>query len=438
MLRHLLARGADLFLVTNKPAPVTGKILGELQLAGFFQEIACRGQESSKAVVLAGLLERRGLDPRAGLMVGDTQEDSAAAGAAGMACRIVSPHHGGEIHHMIDRDIFEELFVLEMANNHWGSVERGLKIVNTFAQVVRFNNVRAAIKLQFRDVDTFIHRDFRDRTDIRYIKKTLDTRMSEDDFAALVKAIRQASCIPMATPFDEKSVDLCCELGIPILKIASSDLNDWLLLEKIAKTKKPVIVSTGGSSLKDLDDLVTFFQNRNIPLAINHCVSIYPSEDRELEMNQIDFLRARYPSHTIGFSTHESHDWTSSMLIAYAKGARTFERHIDIERDGIPVSPYCSLPEQVDAWFKAFHKAKEMCGAPGTQKRMPPQKEIDYLDSLVRGVYAKRDLPEGHILTDEDVYLAIPLQQGQISCRELMRGEVLLKPVRQGRSDPDR
>ena len=327
---------------------------------------------------------------------------------------------------MIDRDIFEELFVLEMANNHWGRTERGLKIIDTFAQVVRFNNVRAAIKLQFRDVDSFVHKDYLGRTDIRYIKKTLDTRMSKDAFATLVKAIRKAGCMPMATPFDEKSVDLCCELGIPILKIASSDLNDWLLLEKIAQTKKPVIVSTGGSSVKDLDDLVTFFHNRGIPMAVNHCVSIYPSEDRELELNQIDYLRARYPSHTIGFSTHEHADWSSSMLIAYAKGARTFERHIDIEADGIPVAPYCSRPEQVDAWFKAYHKAKEMCGAAGTQKRMPPVKEIQYLDSLVRGVYARRDLPEGHILHDEDVYLAIPLLQGQISCRELMRGEVLL------------
>jgi sialic acid synthase SpsE len=332
---------------------------------------------------------------------------------------------------MIDRDIFEDLFVLEMANNHWGSVERGLKIVTAFSQIVRFNNVRAAIKLQFRDIDSFIHKDFRDRPEIRYIKKTIDTRMSEEGFATLVKAIRQASCMPMATPFDEKSVDLCCELGIPILKLASSDLNDWFLIEKIAKTKKPVIVSTGGSSLKDLDDLVTFFQNRHIPLAINHCVSIYPAEDRELELNQIDFLRNRYPSHTIGFSTHEFQDWTASMLIAYAKGARTFERHIDIEADNKAVTPYCSRPEQIDAWFKAYHKVREMCGAPGTQKRLPPQKEIAYLDSLVRGVYAKRDLPEGHILTDEDVYLAIPLQKGQVSCRELMRGEVLMTPIHQ-------
>jgi N-acetylneuraminate synthase len=330
---------------------------------------------------------------------------------------------------MTNNDIFEELFVLELANNHLGDVQRGLKIISTYSQVVRFNNVRAAIKLQLRDVDSFIHKDFRLREDIRYIKKTLDTRLQPEDFAAMVQAIREASCIPMATAFDEKSVDFCCELGIPILKIASSDCNDWILIEKIARTKKPVIVSTGGSSLKDIDDLVTFFANRHIPLAINHCVSLYPSEDHEIELNQIDFLRNRYPNHTIGFSTHEYRDWTSSMLMAYAKGARTFERHIDIQTEGMTVSPYCSTPEQVDTWFKAFHRAKRMCGPPGTQKRLPPQKEIAYLDALVRGVYAKRDLPVGHQLQDADVYLAIPLQQGQISCRELMRGEVILQPV---------
>ncbi|HUI41530.1 MAG TPA: N-acetylneuraminate synthase family protein [Terriglobia bacterium] len=330
---------------------------------------------------------------------------------------------------MIERNVFEDLLVLEMANNHWGSVERGLKIITAFSQVVRFNNVRAAIKLQFRDVDNFIHKDFRDRKDIRYIQKTVATQMSREDFATLVHAIRKAGCIPMATPFDEASVDLCSDLGLPIIKIASSDLNDWLLLEKIAKTKKPAIVSTGGSSVKDLDDLVTFFLNRNIPLAINHCVSIYPSEQRELELNQIDYLRDRYPRHTIGFSTHEYGDATASMLVAYAKGARTFERHVDIAGDGREVSPYCASPEQLDAWFKAFHRARELCGAPGTQKRNPPDKEIAYLDALVRGVYAKRDLAEGHLLSDPDVYLAIPLQKGQISCRELMSGEMLLRPV---------
>ena len=60
----------------------------------------------------------------------------------------------------MNREIFDELFVLEMANNHWGKLERGLKIIKDFARIVRFNNVRGAIKLQIRDIDTFIHKNF--------------------------------------------------------------------------------------------------------------------------------------------------------------------------------------------------------------------------------------------------------------------------------------
>ena len=325
--------------------------------------------------------------------------------------------------------IFEDLFVLELASNHWGSLGRGLKIIADYGQVVRFNGVRAALKLQFRDVDSFVHKDYRSRSDIRYIKKTLDTQMSWDHYHELVKVTRKWSMITMATPFDEVSVDKCVEFGVQILKIASSDIKDWFLIEKIATTKKPVVISTGGSSLRDLDDVVAFFNRRGIPLAVNHCVSLYPTEDGELEVNQIDFLVNRYPENVIGFSTHEYRDWRNSILIAYAKGARTFERHVDIAFEGVPVSPYCSRPEQVDEWFKAFLKAQEMCGAPGTAKRKPPEREVRYLDALVRGVYAKRDLPAGQVLSDNDVYLAIPLLRGQISCRELMRGEVLLSPV---------
>ena len=332
-------------------------------------------------------------------------------------------------HPQINRDPFEDLFVLEMANNHLGDVKRGLEIIRQFNRVVRYNNVRAAIKFQIRDVDTFVHRDFVGRQDIRYIKKTMDTRMSTTDMATLVAFTRDKAMIPMATAFDERSVGVCEELGLDIIKLASSDINDWFLIERVAQTKKPVIASTGGASLKDADDLVAFFANRSIPLAVNHCVSLYPTEDRELDLNQIDFLRNRYPSNTIGFSTHEYHDWTSSMLIAYAKGARVFERHIDIDLDGVKVSPYCSLPQQLDVWFKSYHKAKEMCGNPGTQKRIPPRQEVEYLDALVRGIYVRRDLPAGHALTHQDVYLAIPLQKGQLSCREWFVDLVLGRPV---------
>jgi hypothetical protein len=123
-------------------------------------------------------------------------------------------------------------------------------------------------------------------------------------------------------------------------------------------------------------------------------------------------------------------------MIAYAKGARTFERHVDIEADGIPVSPYCTLPEQCDIWFRAYNKAREMSGAPGIQKRIPSHTEIEYLDGLLRGVYAAADLEAGHKLREGDYFMAIPLLHGQLSCRELIEGEVLAQSIQKANPLP--
>jgi N-acetylneuraminate synthase len=327
---------------------------------------------------------------------------------------------------MSGSQIFENLFVLEAANNHWGDLERGKKIVQDFGTVVRYNNVKAAIKFQFRDVDNFIHTNFKGNQELRYIKKTEATKMSQDQYRELASAVRRVGCIPMATPFDEASVDLCVNLEFPIIKIASSDINDWPLIERVSSKKMPTIISSGGASEKSLDEVVEYFEKRNIPLAINHCVSLYPSEDDQLELNQIDYLKTRYPGHVIGLSSHEYHDWQTSMHVSYAKGARTWERHVDIDYNGIPVSPYCSLPHQIDQWFKAFHKAIEMCGGSSGKRRVIPRDEIKYLDALVRGVYLKKDLGAGYEFDsskfNEDFQLAIPLQKGQLSTREIVNG----------------
>jgi len=336
-------------------------------------------------------------------------------------------------------NIFKDLFVLELANNHWGSLERGKDIVRQFAKVVKKHNVKAAIKLQFRNLDTFIHKDFssegsgKELTDLpkrsRYIQKISRTSLSKKEYRELIEYIKKLGCIPMATPFDEKSVDLCVEFGLGILKVASSDINDWILLNKMASTGLPVIASTGGASDKQIDDFVKFFNNRNIPIAINHCVSKYPSEDNELDLNQIDYLKKKYPNIIIGLSTHEYHDWYTSMHISYAKGARTWERHIDIAypkgHEQKEVTKYCSTPEQVDVWFAAYNKAKEMCGSTRSERRLIDKKEADYLYALHRGLYLKKDISAGQVVTLDDLYSAVPYQRdiGQVSSREFIDGE---------------
>ena len=332
---------------------------------------------------------------------------------------------------------FADLFVLELANNHWGSVERGKRIIKEHARVVRSHKVRAAIKLQFRDVPTFVHKDFRESKE-RYVDKTLRTELSKQELGDLVDCVRAHNLVTMATPFDEVSVGWCEEFDLDVIKLASSDVNDWPLIERIAETRKPVIASSGGASEVDLDNLVLFFENRNIPLAINHCVSLYPTEDDQLELNEIDYLTRRHGNHVIGLSTHEYRDWQASMFISYAKGARTWERHIDIEDGTQVVSPYCSTPKDLAIWFDAYHKAREMCGSGGFGRRVIRHDEADYLWRLVRGVYARRELPEGHVITHDnftdDFYLAIPLQPNQTSVRDIVTGLVINRAI--GANEP--
>ncbi|NSW88610.1 N-acetylneuraminate synthase family protein [bacterium] len=333
-----------------------------------------------------------------------------------------------------ENQIFNDLFVLEMANNHWGSVDRGIKIINSYGRVVRENGVRAAIKLQFRDPKTFIHNEYKNNDDIRYINKTNQTFLSTKNLKKLIDQIKKVGALTMSTPFDEKSVETVENFDLDLVKIASADITDWPLIEKIGELKKPTIVSTGGAQEIDLDNIVKFFANRNIPLALNHCISLYPTEDSDLALNQITYLRDRYPKNTIGFSSHEYNDWSSSMLLSFALGARTWERHIDIDDGDYQVSKYCSLPNQIDEWFKSYFKAKEMLEGPIDSRRSISKKERTYLDSLARGIYAKRDIKKGYKFSKDsfqkDFYLSIPLNKGQISCNEIINDVKLTKGIK--------
>ena len=325
--------------------------------------------------------------------------------------------------------IFNDLFVLEIANNHWGSLNRGLKIIRDFARVVKKNKIKAAIKFQFRDVDNFVHSNYKQNEEIRYVNKTIKTKISWQDMKVMIDEVSKNGMLTMATPFDEFSISKCKELNLDLVKIASSDAKDKNFIKEISNLKIPTIASSGGCFLENLDWMYNFFKQSNVPFALNHCVSLYPSEDNQLELNQIDFLKNRYKDIVIGFSTHEYTSWDYSMMIAYAKGARTFERHIDINYNNVPVSKYCSLPSQVDVWFKAFHKAKELCGNTEDKIRSIKNEELEYLDKLVRGVYFRESMQSNSVVTVEDVYFAIPKLEGQISCQEFRESMIIKRNV---------
>lgn len=134
----------------------------------------------------------------------------------------------------------------------------------------------------------------------------------------------------MSTPFDEPSLDLICDVGVDLIKIASFDLGNLPLIHRIAKKMKPVVLSTGGGNFDQISASVKVVLGFHSEVAVLHCVSEYPCEYNRLGLNNIEVLIKAFPQCTIGSSDH--FNGTLSGPVAYLKGARVFEKHVTLNR----------------------------------------------------------------------------------------------------------
>lgn len=320
--------------------------------------------------------------------------------------------------------IFENLFIFEMANSHQGSVEHGKDIIREMAKIARKHNVKAAVKLQYRELNTFVHPDFKDRTDVKHIPRFMGTKLNYEQFTELVDFIRSEGLITMSTPFDETGVDWCMDQGIDIIKVASCSALDWPLLMKIEKTRKPVIISTGGKTLSDIDKIYNYFSHRKANFAFLHCIAEYPAPMDSLQLDFITRMQKRYRDVPVGYSGHENPDDNTVPMLAIAKGATILERHVGLPTETIKLNAYSMNPAQADKWVEAAENARKMCAMKKEDTKYISQAEIDSLRSLMRGVYAKHDIKAGDVMTEDDVFYAMPLQEKQITSGEFKPGMV--------------
>ena len=310
------------------------------------------------------------------------------------------------------------LFIFEMANNHMGDTAHGVAIIRAMREACEgFGcDFDFAFKLQYRDLDTFIHSSYKGRDDVKYVKRFEETRLSREQFQTLVDAMRENGFRTVCTPFDEASVDLIEAQGIEVIKVASCSLTDWPLLERIARTDKPIVASTAGASPEEVDNVVSFFLHRGKALSLMHCVAEYPTPDENLHIARIAALRSRYPEVRIGFSTHESPAHTEPVMLALAMGATVFEKHVGLPSERYALNAYSANPQQVRQWLTAAARAQVMCG----NEAWPPatKAETDSLESLRRGVFLTRSIVAGETIADADVCFAFPPVPGQITANQ--------------------
>lgn len=307
----------------------------------------------------------------------------------------------------------DNLVILEMANNHMGDINHAFTIIDQFAEVCGdYKEFKFAFKLQYRDLDTFVHPKMQGRDDVKYIKRFSETKLSKEEFEKIVYKIRESGFIAMATPFDNVSIKTITNQNLDIIKIASCSFNDWPLLEDVVLTDLPIIASTAGAEVDDIDRVISFFQNRNKNFAIMHCVGEYPTADEKMNINQIDFLKTRYPDVRIGFSTHENPDNTDIVKMAIAKGASIFEKHVGVSNDKYSLNAYSASPQQLKAWLEAARYAKTVCGVEAKQEIININ-EKESLMALRRGIFIKNDIKSGDEIKASDIYFAFPPVDGQ-------------------------
>jgi sialic acid synthase SpsE/quercetin dioxygenase-like cupin family protein len=320
------------------------------------------------------------------------------------------------------------LFIFELANNHQGDVRHGRRIIDEMAKIARQFGIRAAVKLQYRNLATFIHPAFR-TGEHKHIKRFLSTELSKENYATLTEAIRDAGLVTICTPFDEESVDDIVNHGIEIVKVASCSANDWPLLQRIVDARKPVICSTGGLRLDEIDQVVNFFTHRHVQdFSILHCVGIYPTQNRGVQLNFMDTLKRRYHWLDVGYSGHEAPDNLDVVKVAVAKGAKILERHVGVATDTIKLNAYSMDPAQTARWVESALLAAEIGGAADGTKVIA-QEEVDSLLSLRRGTFARDAVAAGETLTRDKVFFAMPCADGQTTSSEYQDSMVAAVPL---------
>jgi sialic acid synthase SpsE/quercetin dioxygenase-like cupin family protein len=329
---------------------------------------------------------------------------------------------------------FKDLIIFEMANNHQGSLEHGLRIIDEISAIARRHGLRAAIKLQYRDLATFIHPNYVGRDEFKQIARFTQTRLSWDQLHNLVSATHDRGMLAVVTCFDEPSIAHALNHGADVLKIASCSSMDWPLLGSLASTAKPLICSTGGCAFADIDKIVTFFEHRDVDdLALMHCVGIYPTDDHDQQLQLLRRMIERYPHCAVGYSGHETPGNLRVVVGAVAMGAEILERHVGVPTDASPLNAYSMSPVETSRWVEEVIAARAMCGLERSDRALP-EIETQSLRALSRGVWAKVLVPKGAVLTRDAVFFALPTLDGQTTTREYL--EIMIASRDYGVGEP--
>lgn len=229
----------------------------------------------------------------------------------------------------------------------------------------------------------------------------------EYEFGQVRQMCEAANVHFICTPFEEHSVDFLHNVGVDAFKIASSQLKDTPLMLKMAKYKKPIILSTGGGQYKDIMRAWDVLSDLRAEFAILHCTSLYPTKDEDLNLDFISTLRRSFQETIIGFSSH--HPGLEPNIIATILGARIIEVHFTMNR-GFPGTDhgFSFEPSGLRRLVEDARRIPIMRGA--TQKAVSDKERCGFVWKQGRAVHVTKPIPAGEKLGLDNLGLKAPAE----------------------------
>ena len=227
---------------------------------------------------------------------------------------------------------------------------------------------------------------------------------SMEQFQELKAYAKELDIMFFSTAFDFQSVDFLEELDMPAYKIASGDLLNIPLQRKIAKLGKPIFLSTGGGTFEDIKRASDNILAINKDLCILHCTASYPANVEDMNLRVIPVLKERYPDLVIGLSDHEN--GIDATAIGYMLGARVFEKHFTLNRSWKGTDQSFSL--EPEGMRKMIRNLKRIPVLLGSADKQLLESEKKPLGKMQKQLVAARELPAGHVITEQDIALKSP------------------------------
>lgn len=219
--------------------------------------------------------------------------------------------------------------------------------------------------------------------------------LSENAWRDLRNFAEEKKIIFFASAWDPKSADFLDELGAPAFKTASADLTNLPLLKHIAKKGKPIIMSTGMSTMEEIDEAVETVLAENKEVILMHCVSDYPCSEDKVNLKMIGILRERYGL-PVGYSGHET--GVAISVAARALGAVAIEKHFTLDRAMIGPDHAASLePEGMRRVVKYIRVAVDPAMGDGIKKIT--ETELKQRAKLAKSVAARVSIPKGTVIS---------------------------------------